>query len=427
MSDSINIEKPALSEGLSNELDKTKAIYVEKPETAIARIPVSETERAQVKELVKEKMKSLEAVDIYSGDTEGITKAFADIFSRADANKAATAELANYFTKRNFRGAQDKTSFNAVTDLAAALQKYDPSKFNFTEPEGMMRFIPLPGAAKRGMANYMRSFKEAQGQIEQLMDGVAQVAEDGVKAKDELKIFDGKLLKLAKQLRVEYETFTEISQSVTEYLSDLKERDPMKADKVESELKYRVSEARLDSMTTLLQALNGSILVSSLVKTQDMIITGSQRASSSGRLILTINQTAAASANEQTNARELLEAVNTTIGNMTEGTSRLVLEHTKKMKELASSPLGQADKLKAAFQMSFQSLDELKNVQKEVSARMEQNIVGLEGVYKDATSRINAETQAVGAFKEIVAAGEGLAKLDAQAAEPTVERKAPKL
>lgn len=415
MSESVNIDKPTLSAGLQEELDKTKAIYVEKPEAAVARIPVSEAERAQVKEMVKVKMKELEAVDIYSGDTEGITKAFSDIFSRADANKSATAELANYFTKRNFRGAQDKTSFQAVTGLASALQKYDPSKFNLTEPEGIMRFLPLPGAAKRGMANYMRSFKEAQGQIEQLMDGVGSVAEDGVKAKDELKIFDGKLLKLAKQLRVEYETFTEISQSVNEYLADLKERDPMKAEKVESELIYRVAEARLDSMTTLLQALNGSILVSSLVKTQDMLITGAQRASSVGRLILTINQTAAGAASEQDNARELLESVNTTIGNMTEGTSKMVLEHTKKMKALASSPLGQAAKLKAAFQMSFQSLDELKNVQKTVSAQMEANIVGLEAVFKDASGRINAETQAVGAFKEIVAAGEGLAKIEAGA------------
>lgn len=416
MSDSVNIEKPALSEGMAAALEQTKAIYVSEGDVAVKRVPVSADERAKVKELVKSKMAQLEAVDIYAGDTEGISKAFSDIFNRADANRQATAELANYFTKRNFRGAQDKTSFAAVTDLASALQKYDPSKFDLTEPEGFMRFIPLPGIAKRGLANYMRSFKEAQDQIEKLMDGVGAVADDGVRAKEELKTFDGKLLKLSKELRIQYETFNEIAQSVGEYLADLKERDPTKAQKVEGELTYRITEARLDTMTTLLQSLNGSILVSSLMKTQDMIITGAQRASSSGRLILTINQTAAAAASEQTDARQLLESVNATIGNMTEGTAKMVLDHTKKMKDLASSPLGQAEKLKAAFQMGFQALDELKNVQAEVSKRMEANINGLEDVYKDATGRINAEHQAVGAFQEIVATSETLAAKGSDAA-----------
>lgn len=408
--DTVDLDKKALTEGMSHMIESTKAVYVEEADAALKRIPVSSQERDKVKALVQQKMAQLEAVDIYSGDTEGISNAFSDIFDRASANKQASMELSNYFTQRNFRGAQDKTSFSAVTELASALQKYDPSKFNMTEPEGIMRFLPLPGMAKRGIANYMRSFKEAQGQIETLMDSVGSVADDGVKAKEELKVFDSKLLILAKELRVQYETFGEIAACVSDYLADLKERDPTKADKVESELTYRISEARLDTITTLLQALNGSILVSSLQKTQDMIITGANRASSSGRLILTINQTAAAAASEQTDARVLLESVNDIIGKMTMGTSKMVLDHTKKMKDLASSPLGQADKLKAAFQMSLQSLDELKNVQKIVAKSMESNIAGLEAVYKDASSRISAEHQAVGAFHEIVAGSEILAK-----------------
>lgn len=415
MSESATLDKAPENASLTAAMAETKAQYVQDPNVAIKRIPMSAVENERVKANVKAKMAALEQVDIYSGDTEGISKAFSDIFSQADANRAATADLANYFTKRNFRGAQDKPSFKAVTELAGALQKYDPSKFDLTEPEGFMKYIPLPGMAKKGIANYMRSFKEAQGQIESLMDGVASVADDGIKAKEELKTFDGKLLRLSKELRVQFETFNEMSRSVDEYLTDLSERDPTKADKVRSELVYRVTEARLDTLTTLLQALNGSILVSSLIKTQDMIITGAQRASSSGRLILTINQTSAAAASEQTDARELLEAVNNTIGNMTEGTAKMVNDHVKKMKELASSPMGQAEKLKQAFALGFNALDELKDVQTQVAKRMEENITQLEGVYQDASNRIKNEATAVGAFQEIVAGSEALASAKANA------------
>ena len=411
MSESTTITKEAQTALTQQVIADTTANFVKDSESAVTRIPISAAEQAAVADAVKAKMAELEQVDIYSGDAEAISKSFADIFSRADANKQATAELANDFTQRNFRGDQDGASFKAVTDLAGALQKYDPSKFDLSEPEGMLGKVSwlLPNSAAKKIANYMRSFKEAQGQIETLMDGVAGVAEDGIKAKIELKTFDGKLLKLAKELRVQFETFTQLSKSVDLYLVDLAERDSMKADKVRDELKYRITEARMDTLTTLLQAMNGSILVSSLVKTQDMIITGATRASTSGRLILTINQTTAASVSKQANAANLLDTVNNVIGNLTESNARMVQDHVKKMKELASSPLGQAEKLKAAFQMGFSALDDLKNVQKQVSERIEQNIFSMELVYKDASERVKAETQAVGAFTEVVDRSSALA------------------
>ena len=416
MSDSVTLEKPTASSAeTQQQIAAAAANFVKDPDAAVKRVPITVDEQARVKDGVKAKLAELDKVDIYSGDADGISKAFQDIFSRADANKTATAELANYFTKRNFRGAQDSTSFKAVTDLAAALQKYNPDKFDLTTPEGWLGKIPLLNKS-RGIANYMRSFKEAQGQIEELMDGVASVAEDGVKAKEELKVFDAKLLKLAKELRVQYETFTELAKSVDEYLVDLAERDPMKADKVRDELTYRIAEARMDTLTTLLQAQNGSILVSSLVKTQDMIITGAARASSSGRLILTINQTTAASVSEQADAANLLGAVNDVIGTLTESNAKMVQEHVKKMKDLASSPIGQTDKLKAAFNMGFAALDDLKDVQKQVAARIETNITSLEGIYTDANARLNAESQATAAFGQVVAGSAELAKARVDAA-----------
>lgn len=412
MSDSTTINKTPLSQGMLAEMAKTEATYETDGTALVSSIPMKEAEREQVKEDVKRKMAQLEEVDIYSGEADTISKAFEDIFSRADANRQSTAELANHFTQRNFRGAQDKSSFKAVTDLAEALQKYDPRKFDLTEPEGFLRFIPLPGKAKRGLSNYMRSFKEAQGQINSLMDGVDDVADDGVKSKEELKDFNAKLLKLAKQLRVQYETFNEIRTSVDLYLADLKERDPTKAQMVESELVYRITEARMDTLTTLLQAKNGSILATALMQTQDMIIIGAKRVSSSGRLILTINQTAAAATGEQTGARNLLQSANDTIGNMTESTAKMVLEHTKEMKTLASSSLGPSEKLKAAFLAGFQALDELKNVQAEVTRKMESNITNLESIQRDAELRLSAHGTAVGAFQAAVVGGQTLARVD---------------
>ena len=412
MSESITLEKQINSGSttLNEQMAATQANFLKTPEQVIGRIPVSSNEMEKIKNSVKEKLALLDQVDIYAGDADVISKSFQDIFLNAEANKKQTAELQNYFTKRNFRGAQDSTSFKAVTQLADALHQYNPDKFDLTSPGGIIGKIPFLNK-NRGIANYMRSFKDAQGQIEELMDGVSTVGEDGVKAKEELKVVDAKLLKLSKTLALEYETFDELAKSVDAYLEDLKERDPLKAEKVESELRYRIAEAKMDTLTTLLNSMNGSILVSSLMKTQDMIITSAARVSCNGRLILTINQTIAAAASEQIDAAHLLSTVNDVIGNLTESNAKMVQEHVKQMKELASAPIGQVDKLKAAYSMGFAALDELKDVQKQVAARIETNIASLETIYTDASARINAEQNAKRAFGNLVAGSAELAKL----------------
>ena len=424
MSESVT-EQPLSQETLSpttrEQLEFTQPKLLENTDTAVKRVPIHAEEEAQIKSRVAEKMRALEKVDIYADDEDGIVNAFADIFSESDAKRKQSMDLSNYFTQRNFRGAQDSQSFKAVTDLAGALQKYDPSKFNLSEPEGLMKWLPLPGFAKKGFANYMRSFKEAQGQIDELMDGVAQVAEDGIKSKAELKAFDKKLLKLSKELRIEYETFSEVSNSVESYLGELKERDPMKADKIETELRYRLAQARQDTLTTLLQTLNGSILVSSLVRTQDMLITGAKRASSSGRLILTINQTIAGSVSEQKDAYELLQKVDQLIGDMTEGNAAMVQEHVRRMKELAASPLGQADKLQKAFALGIEAINELQTAQKTITANIEANIVKSEEILKDVTGRLNADSVAIETFGAVVESSQALA---AKRADASNEQKA---
>jgi hypothetical protein len=398
-----------LSETTRAEIEFTQPKLVESADLAVNRIPLRSEEEVQIKARVDQKLKALEKVDIYADDEDGIVTAFADIFSEADAKRKQSMELSNYFTQRNFRGAQDSESFKAVTGLAEALHKFDPSKFDLSQPEGLLKWLPIPGMAKKGLANYARSFKEAQGQIDELMDGVAQVAEDGVKSKIELKSFDKKLLKLSKELRIEYETLTEVSKGIDAYLGELKERDPMKADKIETELRYRLAQARQDTQTTLLQTINGSILISSLVRTQDMIITGAKRASTSGRLILTINQTIAGSISEQKDAQMLLERVDSIIGDMTEGNAKMTLEHVQRMKELAASPLGQAAKLEKAFALGIQAINELQTAQKTITANIENNIVKADEILKKATGQLSADNVAIETFGAAVESSQALA------------------
>lgn len=423
MSDSIILQKPTstaeaelaaekslLPGVLQHELDQVQAKFKD-VDSSMKSVPFTEAERGQVQQKVADHLAALERVDIYTGTTADISDAFSEMFSSAKERHEATANLASRFTEQKFTNGRNPEGFKAVKAMADALQKYNPANFNMIEPTGLIKY--LPKFAKQGMSHYMLQFKEAQTSINQLMDGVQDVVEDGKQAIVELKILDDKFIRLAKELRIEYETFTLVGEKVEAYLADLRESDPLKADKVQTALMHRIAEARLDSRTTMLHAINGSMLTSSLQSTQQMLITAAQRASTTGRLILTINQTVAASSSEQSDQRELLESVNTIIGDMTQSTSLMMKEHIKKMQDLAGASLGPAEKLKKAYEMNAQSFEEMTKISAIATKSINVNIQSLDGIHKQAVERLHAEHAAAVAFDGIVKDAQNIAQAKA--------------
>lgn len=425
MSDSITLEKPTLdaerelaadkaqlAPALQQEVDQAQAKFKD-VDSAMKSVPFTASETLEVQDKVKAHLEALGRVDIYSGSTQDISDAFAELFSKAKERHDATANLASRFTEQKFTNGRNPEGFKAVKAMADALQKYNPANYNMVEPTGMVKYFPK--FVKQGLSHYLLQFKEAQTSINQLMDGVQDVVEDGKKAISELHILDDKFITLAKELRIEYETFTLVGEKVEEYLVDLRETDPLKADKVQTALMHRIAEARLDARTTMLHAINGSMLISSLQATQQMVITAAERASTTGRLILTINQTVAASASEQSDQRELLESVNKIIGDMTESTSVMMKDHIKKMKDLAGASLGPAEKLKAAFIMNAESFAEMNKISAIATKSINLNIQSLDSLHKEAILRLQAEQAAATAFEGIVKNAQNVAQAPTQA------------
>lgn len=399
---SESIQKEVLAAQEATQLRSEVVAEAEtKLSTAAHAIPIHDAEAAEVEREVERTLDELRQVDIYSAEGD-VSKAFGSIFSSADKRRAETQAVTSMLTKRNYQGMEDSKSFEAVNQLRDALEDYDPKKFNLTSTERFLGFIPMPGMLKGKLKRYARKMQTAESHINEIMDGVEATREDGIRAKTELNTLEKNLLTLSKGLRVDHLKFKRLDERIHEYLDELGERDPIKAQKIRDELIFQIKQERLDTVTILNFAVIGVEQVGVLKKTQDMVIAGCKRASTSGRLILTINQSIATTAHEQKRGADLLGAVNETINGMTTDTAKQIRDHSKQMRELTESPLAAVEALQAAFTDTYAATDELKNHLREAAKKAQSSIEALEGTLQKSDDRAKAEKDAIDALGKVI-------------------------
>lgn len=366
-----------------------------------AGIPVTDKETMEIDREVDEQLAKLRDVDIYSDDGD-VTAAFQQIFSSSQQRRNETREISSALSRRNYKGKADSEEFKAVNELRDALEEYDPSKFALTSTERFLGFIPMPGMLKKKLKSYARQMQTAESHINEIMAGVEATREDSVRATKELSQLDTSFLKLAKSLRIQHAKYKRLDERLHEYLDELKERDPMKAQKISDELIFKVKQERLDTVTVLNHAVLGSQQVGLLKQTQEMVKTSCDRLATNGRLIFEINQSVAATASDQARSEALITSANQTLNNMTEGTAKQIREHTEKMRALTENPITAVESLKKAFEDTRAAMTDLENHQKNAALRAQTSIDAMELSLKQADDRVASEKAALAALGSVV-------------------------
>lgn len=365
-------------------------------------IPVSDSELAEIEGAVKDKIKQLREIDVYT-DSEQISSSFNDLFSFSQSRKTQARELMSDFSRRNYKGLEDSESFKVVGELREALEKYDPKKFSLSSPERILGFIPLPGGIKKRVRNYANSLKTGETHINEIMGGVTGIIEDSLRAKEELKSTDKKLLLLVKELRKQHIVLERLDDALSEYLDELKERDPIKMEKIKSDVMFKLKQERLDTVTILNTSLLGVDQIRILQETQDMIETSCRRLQDSGNLILSVNQVLVFATHGQQQAANFLESANASINSLTESTAHQIKDHAKKMADFSENPLAAVESLDKAFSDTFAAMDTLSQHAKQRTERVQSSITAMNKRLETMDGRRLSEKQSFQAFGEVVA------------------------
>lgn len=389
----------------AKELIKKNPEAVAQQEAALTKrasaIPVSEAELDEIDREVAEKIRQLREIDVYS-DSDKVRTSFAELFDSSQTRKTQAKDIMGSFAQRSYRGMEDSPAFSAISDLREALEKYDPKKFALSTPERLLGFLPMPGGIKRRLKNYANTMKSGAKHIEEIMEGVNGLIEDGVRSRQELQETDRKLLGLAKGLRKQHIILERLDKAIEEYLEELHERDPIKADKIKADVVFKLKQERLDTVTILNTTLLGIDQVRVLQETQEMLDVSCKRLRDSGQLILGVNQLLVFATDGQRKAANFLEQANQSINTLTESTASQIKDHAKTMAEFAENPLAAVDSLDKAFADTFAALDTLKEHERHRTERVQRSIDAMSQRLKTVDARRESERESLQAFGEVV-------------------------
>lgn len=359
-----------------------------------AGIQVSDKELSEIDGKVDEYLSKLKGIDIYK-DEGDLSDALSEVFNTSEQRRAETKQISSALTQTNYKGLENTAGYDAVNDMRDALEQYDPSKFSLLAPERILGFIPMPGIAKKRLKRYARKFQTAETHINQIMDGVDATREDAIRAKKELEQFEKDLLKLAKGLKIQHETYKRLDSRLGEYLLEVEQVDKIRARKISEDLIFKVKQERLDTVTILNHAVLGSEETVILKKTQEMVKIACERAVTNGRLILQINQSIAGNAYQQKRAANLLSNVNQGINTLTRNTADVVLDHAKTMQSLSESSLGDAKALQDAFKSTRDAFEVLNQGNKQRADKIQSAIDVMETSLAQAEERKENEKEAI--------------------------------
>ena len=367
----------------------------------IEAIPMSDEDVKEIDDTVEQQLAALRQMDIYSEETE-TSKTINDLFDSSRQRRSEAEEISSAFMQRNYKGLEDSDQFKAINDMENILTEYDPSRFDLAAPEKIFGLIPKPKFMQNKINSYFRKFRSAEQHLNEIMGGVMSVHDDGVRNLAELQALEKRMLKLAKSLKKTLLIQQKLAEKVEGYVAEIEDRDPTKAEKIRDEISFKLNSEILETYTVLNTVMLGQLEMGPMKRTQQMIITSCERVTTTGKLILVINQTISLSANEQGRAIDVLEGVTERINSSTESNARLVKEHIQRAKEFASNPLAAVESMQKAYTDAFAALDELKRADKELATKVKGSIAKMEQVHKRAEEKITAQASAMGAFKEIV-------------------------
>ncbi len=332
-------------------------------EQVINGIPVNSKELAEISENADKILAEIKEIDIYSEsftETTKMSEELDKILQLSSQRKEQVIDLNSAFTKRNYVGLEESESKKAIDSLKETLMEYDPRKFNLTEPDRLLGFIPMPDSVGKKVRSYFRKFKDAEGHLNDVVQGVIGARDDGIKSLEELNAFQLKLMKMNKELKKQYMTFKLVLEKVEEHVEELKDRDPYKAKKLEHEVVKNLAYSVRDTLEVMGNAKIGIAQTEILIETQKDLVQMTDRLANNGRLILTIGQNIAISLHEQNKSRELVEGVQEALTALSDGTTQGIKDHVKKTKEMSEKNMGSSPEAMArAFSEAQKSLEEM--------------------------------------------------------------------
>ncbi|MDT4924897.1 MAG: hypothetical protein QOG01_2610 [Pseudonocardiales bacterium] len=364
-------------------LDPPKPVPVVQEEQAAGAIPVDDAKKTELAARAEAFANELAAMDTRAPE---FAKRVESITSMGDKELRASANVSNRMLDRPaavIKASKGGGGGDAQTRVASTLNELrntvtdlDPNRADLTGVKKVLKW--LPGGDK--IQKYFQKYESAQTQlnaiIKSLESGQDDLRKDNAAIETEKTNMWTTMGKLSEYNALASALDTAITSKVAELeaASNTEAANTLKSDAL-----FAIRQRRQDIMTQMAVSVQGYMALDLVRKNNIELIKGVDRAQtttiSALRTAVIVSQALA----RQKLVLDQISALNTTTSNLIESTSQQLKVQGTAINEQAASSTIDVQKLQAAFDNVFQTMDAIDNFRAQAVDSMAQTVTALEG------------------------------------------------
>ncbi|HKE89582.1 MAG TPA: toxic anion resistance protein [Gemmatimonadales bacterium] len=310
---------------------------------------------------VKEYVNGLLTQDVHS---DGFQKRLDSIHTLGNSEVQASASISNRLMQRPVRamehGGLGETAViaNGLVELRQTIDRLNPSRQgDLFSPRRLLGIFPLGSK----ILAYFDKYRSAQTHLNAIIEDLNRGQDD--LQKDNAAIEQEKQNMWALMQRLEQWVYLakQLDQAVAAKIATLESSDPAKAKVAKEEVLFAVRQKVTDLLTQLAVNSQGYLALDLVRRNNVELIKGVDRATTTTVSALrTAVMVAQALANQKL-VLDQINALNTTTGNIIEGTARLLQDQSAQINEQAASSTIHIEQLQRAFDAVYQTMDAISD------------------------------------------------------------------
>jgi uncharacterized protein YaaN involved in tellurite resistance len=352
-------------------------------EQAVGAVPVDDTKKSELAQRAEAFANELAAMDTRAPE---FTKKVESITSMGDKELRASAAVSNRMLDRPAAvikankggGGGDAQTRVATTlnELRNTVSDLDPNRADLTGVKKVLKW--LPGGDK--IQRYFQKYESAQTQLNAIIKSMESGQDDLRKDNAAIETEKANMWTTMGKLSEYNALASALDEAITQKVAELEAAGNAEAaNTLKSDALFAIRQRRQDIMTQMAVSVQGYMALDLVRKNNIELIKGVDRAQtttiSALRTAVIVSQALA----RQKLVLDQITALNTTTSNLIESTSQQLKVQGAAINEQAASSTIDIQKLQAAFDNVFETMDTIDTFRAQAVDSMAQTVTALEG------------------------------------------------
>ena len=331
------------------------------PAQADGAVPLSDTDRAKLDDLVSGYLDAVMALDIHS---EAFSDRMRDIGKLGDDDVRSAASVSNRLLDKPMAAMQNggltQTSVvsRSLVDLRHQMEDLDPStQGDLFSPRKLLGILPI-GTRSR-LRDYFDRYRSSQAHIDAIITALYQGQEELQRDNASIEQEKANLWTTMGRLRQYSYLAQGLDAALAAKIAALEPTDPDRARVLKEDMLFPVRQKHQDLLTQLAVSIQGYLALDIIRRNNLELIRGVQRATTTTIAALRTAVIVAQALADQKLVLDQITALNTTTSNLIAATGQLLHQQSTEVNAQAASSTVAIESLQSAFGNIYATMDEI--------------------------------------------------------------------